>query len=228
MSGSVDSTRGTVIRAQRRLDTMTRHYDAVLFDLLSALLDSWSLWDDLAGDSTLGRQWRMHYLNLTYRTKRYQPYLELVSEAASAVGVATTQAVFLANRWGELTPWPEATDVLADLASRLKTGVVTNCSEALGQEAVSRLGIGFDVVLTAERAGYYKPDPRIYEQAIEEIGNAPERILYVASSPYDVRGAANAGMSVYWHNRIGLIDNEASSIATWSSDSLDDIRTLIA
>ena len=206
---------------------MTRHYDAVLFDLLSALLDSWSLWDDLAGDSTLGRKWRMHYLDLTYRTKRYQPYLQLVSESANAVGVATTQADILANRWSELTPWPEATDILADLASRLKTGVVTNCSQELGLDAVSRLGIDFDIVLSAERAGYYKPDPRIYEQAIEEIGETPERILYVAGSPYDVRGAANADMPVYWHNRIGLIDNEASSIAIRASDKLGDIRTLI-
>lgn len=205
---------------------MTHHYDAVLFDLLSALLDSWTLWDDLAADPTLGRKWRMHYLDLTYRTREYRPYLQLVSESADAVGVATTQADHLANRWSELTPWPEATGVLAELTCKTKTGVVTNCSEDLGLSAVSRLGIDFDVFLSAERAGYYKPDPRIYERAIEETGESPERILYVAGSPYDVRGAANAGMPVYWHNRIGLIDDEASTVVFRSSDTLDDLRAL--
>jgi len=216
--------RGTVIRAQRRLYAMTHQYDAVVFDLLSALLDSWTLWDDLAGDPMLGRKWRMHYLDLTYRTREYQSYLQLVSESAIAVGVATAQADHLADRWSELTPWPEATETLVELASRIKIGVVTNCSQELGLDAVSRLGIDFDIVLSAERAGYYKPDPRIYEKAIEEIGETPERILYVAGSPYDVRGAANSGMPVYWHNRIGLIDDEASSIAIRASDTLSDIR----
>lgn len=35
---------------------MESEFDAVLFDLLSALIDSWSLWDDLAGDTDLGRR----------------------------------------------------------------------------------------------------------------------------------------------------------------------------
>jgi 2-haloacid dehalogenase len=31
---------------------MIHHYDAVLFDLLTALLDSWSLWNTVAGAPT--------------------------------------------------------------------------------------------------------------------------------------------------------------------------------
>ena len=65
-----------------------------------------------------------------------------------------------------MTSWPEATSILAELASKTKIGLITNCSEELGVEAIDRLGIAFDVVLSAERAGYYKSDPRIYEKAI--------------------------------------------------------------
>ena len=140
---------------------MSRHYDAVLFDLLSALLDSWSLWDDLAGDSALGRQWRMHYLEATSNTERYRPYVPLVAESAKAVGVPWSKAKSLASRWDELKPWPEARDVVAEIVRKTKIGVVTNCSEALGQEAARSLGVEFDVVVTAERAGFYKPDGRI-------------------------------------------------------------------
>jgi 2-haloacid dehalogenase len=38
-------------------------------------------------------------------------------------------------------------------------GVVTNCSKELGRTAVACTGVDFDVVVTAERAGYYEPDP---------------------------------------------------------------------
>jgi 2-haloalkanoic acid dehalogenase type II len=206
---------------------MTYHYDAVFFDLLSALLDSWSLWDDVAGSSSLGREWRLRYLEATCHTASYQPYLALVAESANAVGIAKTQADVLGNRWSELRPWPEAAAIIAEIASKTKIGVVSNCSEELGLEAVSRFGISFDVFLSAERAGYYKPDPRIYEKAIEEIGKPPERILYVAGSPYDVRGAAAAGMPVYWHNRIGLVDIGANSMAVESSETLLGLRRLI-
>lgn len=206
---------------------MSHQYDAVLFDLLSALLDSWTLWDDVAGDPALGREWRLHYLDATYRTGAYAPYDALVGKSAKAVGLAMSRADNLVSRWSELSPWPEAAAIVAELASTTKVGVVTNCSEKLGAEAASKFETDFDVFLTAERSGYYKPHPKIYEMAISEIGAAPERILYVAGSPYDVRGAAAAGMPVFWHNRAGLHDAEAGARATSSAATLLDLRSLI-
>jgi len=207
--------------------TMKRSYDAVLFDLLSALIDSWSLWDDMAGDTHLGRKWRMHYLDATRHVSGYRPYLSLVSDSAEAVGISRAQANGLGTRWNELTPWPEAPTLISRLASKAKIGVVTNCSEELGCKCAKRLGTQFDVVMTAERAGYYKPDSRIYLDAISEIGLVPERILYVAGSPIDVGGAAAVGMSVYWHNRIGLIDTVARSLAIETSATLDGVWDLV-
>ena len=61
---------------------MPRRYDAVLFDLLTALLDSWSLWNDVASGAEAGLRWRREYLRRTYGTAAYQPYEELVGEAA--------------------------------------------------------------------------------------------------------------------------------------------------
>ena len=87
---------------------MKSDFDAVLFDLLSALIDSWSLWDDLAGNTDLGRKWRMHYLNAASHAGGYSPYLSLVSDSAQAVGISRSQAIGLGTRWNELTPWPEA------------------------------------------------------------------------------------------------------------------------
>ena len=39
---------------------------AVLFDLLTALLDSWSVWNAAAESERAGRAWRTEYLRLTY------------------------------------------------------------------------------------------------------------------------------------------------------------------
>jgi 2-haloacid dehalogenase len=52
---------------------MSRRYDAVLFDLLTALLDSWTLWSAVAGGETSGLRWRAAYLRRTYGTGAYRP-----------------------------------------------------------------------------------------------------------------------------------------------------------
>jgi 2-haloacid dehalogenase len=184
---------------------MSRKYDAILFDLLTALLDSWTLWNDVAGDDAVGQRWRAEYLRRTYGTEAYHPYEALVGEAAAAVGLHRRMADVLAARYAELRPWPGVGAALAPLvAAGVPLGVATNCSEALGRVAAARVGVPLAAVVTAERAGFYKPDPRPYRLALTELSVAPERCLFVAGSAYDLFGAARVGLAIWWHDRIGM------------------------
>lgn len=177
---------------------------AVLFDLLTALIDSWTLWDRVAGNAADGRRWRAAYLQRTYGEGRYRPYEALVREAAVEIGLSPALAIRLAERYGELMPWPEAPEILVALRGAMRLGIVTNCSEELGRVAAARTGIAFDTVVTAERAGFYKPHPRPYRLALEELNVAPQDALFVAGSAYDLFGAASVGLPVFWHDRIGM------------------------
>lgn len=184
---------------------MERRYDAVIFDVLTGLIDSWSLWNAVAGEEETGTRWRRHYLQLTYGIGDYQPYEELVVQAARECGLGEELGHNLIERWDELAPWPEVHDVLKALtASGVPLAVITNCSLRLGRMAIAKTGIDYDVVVIAERAGAYKPDPRPYRMALDELGVEPERALFVAGSMFDVNGAGRLGMPIYWHNKAGL------------------------
>src|SRR6266850_4936433 len=99
---------------------------AVLFDLLTALLDSAAVWDAVAGGAEKGRPWREAYLGNTYAAGAYRPYEQLVREAASQVGLPETLADRLVSRYGELAPWPEVNEVLGMLERHVPLAVVTN------------------------------------------------------------------------------------------------------
>ena len=181
------------------------HYDAVLFDLLTALIDSWSLWDRVAGGRDAGRRWRAAYLEVTYGCGAYRPYEDLVREAALASGLDAHVAERLASEWGSLAPWDDAAETLERLRRSTRIGVVTNCSEHLGRRAAARLGVPLDVIVTAERAGFYKPDPAPYRLALAELMLPPGRVLFVAGSGFDLIGTHAAGLPVVWHNRAGIV-----------------------
>jgi len=183
---------------------MTRQYDFVLFDLLTALLDSWTLWNSAAGDEEAGRAWRAAYLKRTYACGAYRPYETMVREAAAETGLPPAAADALEERWAELAPWDGVATVLEGLRGTHRLGVVTNCSERLGHLAAGRLNVPLDVVVTSERAGYYKPDPRPYRLALQELGAQPGNTLFVAGSGYDLFGTSAVGMDTFWHNRVGL------------------------
>jgi 2-haloalkanoic acid dehalogenase type II len=177
-------------------------YDAVVFDLLTALIDSWTLWNAVAGSPEAGMNWRRRYLEITYGCGAYRPYETLVREAARDVGLPERLGSALEERWDELAPWPEAAAALDKIAVPL--AIATNCSNRLGERAARRVGVLFDLVETAESVGFYKPRPEVYRAVLQQLGTAPERTLFVAGSASDVPGAKAVGMPVYWHNRVGL------------------------
>lgn len=177
---------------------------AVLFDLLTALLDSWTVWNAAAGSEAQGRAWRAEYLRLTYGCGAYQPYEELVLQAAATVGLPAGAAQALEDSWDSLPVWSGARELLAALQPHCKLAVVTNCSRRLGARAADRLGIAWDVVVTSEEAGYYKPDPRPYRLALQRLGVCAQQAAFVAGSGYDLFGTAAVGLRTYWHNRVGL------------------------
>jgi 2-haloalkanoic acid dehalogenase type II len=176
----------------------------ILFDLLTALIDSWRLWNETAGSGEAGRKWRMGYLKLTYGCGAYRPYETLVKESAVEAGFDAGLAERLEENWKNLRPWPEALSVLRVLRREYRLGVVTNCSDRLGRMAAELVGVPFDVVVTSEQAGFYKPDPRPYRLALELAGLNAREAVFVAGSAYDLFGTGKVGLPAFWHNRLGL------------------------
>jgi putative hydrolase of the HAD superfamily len=101
----------------------------------------------------------------------------------------------------ELHLWcavPEQTgEALARLkAAGLRLGVVSN-SEGKVAEALeaARLRDYFDVVVDSGQIGIEKPDPRIFEAALDRLGLEPEEALYVGDLyDIDIVGARAAGI----------------------------------
>lgn len=138
----------------------------------------------------------------------YRPYREVLERAAR--GVARDTGVELpdeaASRFGgSVGDWPafaDSTDALRRLAGRYGLGVITNCDQDLFAASNRRLGVRFDWVTTAERVRSYKPSPRHFEVALEEIGLPMDRILHVAQSLFhDHVPAKRLGLSTVWIDR---------------------------
>lgn len=80
--------------------TATRSYDAIGFDLLTALLDTWSLWSDVAGSRDAGMRWHAASQAML-RGKPYRPFEDIVRDSAREARVAEDRADELLRRWGE-------------------------------------------------------------------------------------------------------------------------------
>jgi putative hydrolase of the HAD superfamily len=97
----------------------------------------------------------------------------------------------------EFEPMPGAVQAVSEL-ERLGLGlaVVSNWDVAL-HGYLEQLGLAgrFEAVVTSAEAGAPKPDPRIFELALERLRVPAERALHVGDSEADEEGARAAGMA---------------------------------
>jgi 2-haloacid dehalogenase len=99
-------------------------------------------------------------------------------------------------------PFPDSAECLARLRTRYRLAVLSNVDRDLFEAAQDALGRPFDLVLTAEDIGSYKPDPANFRRLIDEAGVPPQRILHCAQSRYhDIAPARALGMNTVWVRR---------------------------
>ena len=112
------------------------------------------------------------------------------------------------NLW-ELVP-DDVVPALAALRDRgLRLTVVSNANGRLGA-LLERLNLAasFDCVLDSHDEGVEKPDPRIFEIALERSGAAPESTIHVGDLyQVDVVGARAAGLRGVLLDQKGLYDD---------------------
>ncbi len=94
--------------------------------------------------------------------------------------------------WG---PYPGVTAALRRLAEAYPLVIVTNSDDAHAERLAANLQAPFELVISAEQMGVYKPRLRAFEDMLDKLGAAPEEIVHVSASPmYDLRPAAVMGI----------------------------------
>jgi 2-haloacid dehalogenase len=192
-------------------------FDILTFDCYGTLID-WetgiaralraALGDDAssADDERLLELYARHEAAL--EAGPYLPYRAVLAGAARAVATdldakpsdAAVRA--FSESVGDWPAFPDSVDALARLKERFRLGVITNCDTDLFARSNKQLGVAFDWAITAEQLGGYKPNPRNFELALEQIGGDRSRHLHVAQSLFhDHVPAKTFGLRTAWIDR---------------------------
>ena len=129
--------------------------------------------------------------------------------------------------WHRLDPWPDAVAGLTRLKAKFTVATLSNGNVGLLVNMAKRAGLPWDLVLSSDLIGHYKPDREVYLRAAALLGLRPGEVMMVAAHKYDLRAAADAGLRtafvprpMEWPNRrIDLSYEDAFDVN--ASDFLD-------
>jgi 2-haloacid dehalogenase len=179
--------------------------------------------------SALWRDKQLQYTWLLAAQGRHADFLQVTADALDFTleTLALTRSALrerLLDLYLRLSPFPEVPETLARVrAAGLATAILSNGTPAMLAAAVGAAELNdlFDAVLSVEEVGAFKPDPRVYQLAVDRLGTPAASIAFVSSNGWDAHAASAFGMQVVWCNRYsqrrerlpGAPDREITTLA---------------
>ena len=186
----------------------------LLFDVFGTLVDWRSSMIELAATAAGRAGPRADWVGIIDDWRRaYQPALDRVRQGAAwrdldslqretlsrvlaerGVSLPATARESLVRGWRQLRAWPDSREGLDRLRRTYVTATLSNGHVALLADLLKFADLRVDAVLSAQLAGSYKPDPKVYLTALDLLDCRPQDAGMVAAHPSDLRAAAAVGL----------------------------------
>ena len=183
-----------------------------LFDVHSAAAQHQKKLGDKA--QTVSTLWRTKQLEYTWLRSLMQRYVNFSQVTRDALDYALESHGIadeslrqdLLNAYQQLSCYPEVPETLQKLKQHgLGTAILSNGSFEMLESGVRNSGLKelLDGVFSVETIRIFKPDPQVYQLAVDQLGCDPQEILFFSSNAWDVSGSATFGFQAVWVNRFG-------------------------
>ncbi|MEI2666532.1 HAD family hydrolase [Rossellomorea sp. LJF3] len=216
-----------------------REYKAMLFDLDDTLLDR-----NQAVDNIFHIMLEKCYGNVedTLKAEMLRKFKEYDNRG---YGVSDKTAVFQSffdefpplyrlpepqEFWNQQFPQcfsisEHTANLLKAIQENMKIAIITNGTIHRQKAKILNTGLHkyFDVILISEEVGLEKPDPRIFQLALNKLQVQPEDALFVGDNlEKDVKGPQGVGLKGIWFNPGGM-ENDSDIKPDEEIQSLDEL-----
>lgn len=159
----------------------------------------------------------------------YREVLGLTAQrVANSLGwdLSAERAGFLAASLPEWQPFSDTNQALERLARRFKLGILSNIDDDLLSATQRHFTVDFDLIVTAQQVGSYKPASAHFKEALTRGGE--RRLLHAAQSYFhDVVPASKLGIPVVWVNRKGSRIEPGGPVPTYEVRTIADLADLL-
>ena len=150
--------------------------------------------------------WRDLEKGLTNQAQLKVKRFELLMERYGVSGDPEAVAEFYVEALSEQAMLlPGALEAMERIAEKLPVSIVTNGISRVQRGRIGRSPLRHLIkdFVVSEEIGYAKPDPRVLEIALSNLGVAPGDALMAGDGFADMRCARNAGVDGCWYNPHG-------------------------
>lgn len=228
------------------IDPSRAELDALVFDAYGTLFDVHSVvtqCEELfpGKGQALSQLWRSKQLEYSWLRSLMGRYVDFnhvtadaLKHACEVLGLSCTdETLKLLNRsYRTLRPFDDAVFALGALERmrpRPRLAILSNGAPEMLNAVVkhNQMDKLLDPVLSVDTVGIFKPDPRVYQLAVDQLNVMAGRIGFVSSNGWDAAGATAFGFTVFWVNRAGVPVDRLGVAPDYVLSSLRELPDLL-
>lgn len=226
-----------------------RDFDSLSFDCYGTLIDwetgiaaalsPWAQRRGLNWSSERLVEAHARFETVVQQERPTDSYPDILAEtlrriaASAGVEFSVEDGIAYGASVGEWPAFSDTASALQRLGDRFQLAILSNVDRESIAASNRRLGVEFDLIVTAEDVGSYKPDLANFEfllRSIDAGGDSTSKLLHVAESMYhDIEPAERIGLPAVWiHRRAGRAGWGATATPhrsvrpRWRFESLSD------
>ena len=154
-----------------------------------------------------------HYDKLLQRLRP-----ESLEHVNPALVVAAGVAAYHDTKFRELVPFEDVFPLFEDLRrAGVRIGIITHGWTVKQAEKMVRLGLvpylDSEAVFISDQIGISKPNPKLYQLALTDLGLKPDQVMYVGDNPtHDIAPPQSLGIVAVWAQRASRHSLEGTGI----------------
>jgi 2-haloacid dehalogenase len=214
---------------------------ACVFDAYGTLFDVHApvarrLGSDAGEISKIWRQKQLEYTWLRSLMRAHADFWQVTADAldyALEVNGSSDPALRadLLQLYLQLDAFPDVRPCLKKLKmQQMPVAILSNGTPTMLKSAVTSAGLldFVNEIISVEEVGVFKPDPRVYQAALERLHIVrPSEILFVSANTWDAQAAAHFGFQAARIDRFAVPDDRIPGRPKVLLKSLEEVPSLI-
>ena len=161
------------------------------------------------------------------RVERFERFAKKVNANFDAISFSKAYAKFLGE--GAYL-FKESVDVVDYLSKKYELVLVTNGLKDVQKSRLAKTPLKdyFKEVIISDEIKISKPDPRIFDYALEKVGctDRSKALMIGDSLTSDMKGGVNAGIDTCWYNP-NKLENKSGLNLTYEIHSLNELKEIL-
>ncbi len=171
---------------------------------------------DIVGDASeflveIWRRKQLEYSWLRNQMGEYVPFNKITKDALEyAMNKVGLNDPKIFETLLPIYDFPELIEGSKDLFLILKSKnkrvcILSNGTIQMLENGVAKTEIGelIDQIFSVDEIGIYKPNPQVYQMALDRLNVEIEKVVFFSSNQWDVSGASIFGLDCVWVNQYG-------------------------